>query len=69
MRKRWKVVSKWLRRRARARRVNDALAALDTPSRLDQLDRPGIPRGEEWTEQKLLRLLHLMMRDDSSQAG
>jgi hypothetical protein len=69
MRKRLKVVSKWLRRRARARRVNEALAALDGPSRLDQLDRPALPRDEEWTEQKLVRLLHLMMRDDSSQAS
>jgi hypothetical protein len=69
MSKRWKVVTKWLRRRADARRVNDALAALDTPSRLDRLDRPDLPHHEEWTEQKLLRLLHLVMRDDSSQAS
>jgi hypothetical protein len=69
MRKRWRIVSKWLHRRARARRLNDELAALDTPSRLDRLDRPDRRVDDEWTEQKLVRLLHLMMREDSSKAG
>jgi len=64
MRKRWKVVSKWLHRRARARRVNETLAALDTPSRLDKLDRSTAGREDVATDQELLRLLPMMMHED-----
>jgi hypothetical protein len=69
MTKRWKIVSKWLHRRARVRLLNDTLAALDTPSRLDRMDRPAQHRDDEWTEQKLMRLLHMVMREDSKKAG
>jgi hypothetical protein len=69
MRKRWKIVSKWLHHRARARAVNDELAALDARSRLDQLDRPGAIADEGWTENKLLRLFDMAIRDESSKAG
>src|SRR5690349_9803576 len=70
MRKRWKIVSTWLHRRARARALNDELAALDAPSRLDRLDRsaPGHD-DDEWTEQRLLRLLDMVRREDSPKAG
>jgi len=69
MSKRWKVVSQWLHRRARARRVNDVLAAVDTPSRMNTFDRPELDCDDQWTEQELLRLLHLMMREDSSRTS
>jgi hypothetical protein len=69
MRKRWKIVSKWLHHRARARALNDELAALDASSRLDQLDRPGVVADDGWTEQRLLRLLDMLIREDSAKAG
>ena len=69
MRKRWKIVSMWVHRRARARALNDQLAEVDVPSRLDQFDRPGRAEDDGWTEQKLIRLFGMMIREDSSRAG
>jgi hypothetical protein len=69
MTNRWAIVSKWLHRRARARALNDQLAAVDAPSRLDQLDRPGSAKDDGWTEEKLIRLFGMMIREDTPRAG
>jgi len=70
MTNRRKIVSKWIHRRARARALNDQLAALDAPSQLDQLDRPAPAEADDgWTEQKLIRLFDMMVREDTSRAG